>query len=44
MWYLRKVSTLCEQFGLVSTCLCTKYIKFSLKNLRNAREDENGHR
>ena len=44
MWYLRKVVIPCEQFGLVSTCLCSKYMKFRFQNLGNGREDENGNR
>ena len=44
MWYLRKVASSCEQFGLVSTYFCPKYIKFCIQNLRNVREDENGCR
>ena len=42
MRYLRKVGSLCEQLGPVSTCLWPKYIKYCFKNLRNGREDENG--
>ena len=44
MWYLRKVASSCKQFGPVFTCLCPKYIKFYVKNLRNDREDRNGRR
>ena len=44
MWYFRKVESLCEQFGRVSTCLYPKYIKFWKQNLRNGREYENGRR
>ena len=42
MWYLRKVASLCEQLGPLSTCLCPKYITFFFQNLGNGREDENG--
>ena len=41
MWYLRKVAISYEQYGPVSTCLCTKYIKCCFQNLRNGREDKN---
>ena len=44
MWYLRKVSSSCEQFGPVSKCLFPKYITFRFQNLRNGREDKNGRR
>ena len=33
-----------EQFSPVSTCLCTKYIKFRFQNIRNFREDKKGSR
>ena len=44
MWYFRKLASLCEQLGPLSTCLCPKYINFFFKNLGNGREDENGRR
>ena len=40
MWSLRKVVSSCEKLGLVSTVLCSKYIKFYFQNLGNGREDE----
>ena len=42
MWYLKKVGSLCEQFGPVSTCLCPKYKKFYFYNLGKGKEDKNG--
>ena len=44
MWYLRKVVIPCEPFGLDSTCLRPKYMKFCFQNLGNGREDESGSR
>ena len=44
MWYLKKVASLCEELGPLSTCLCPKYIKFFFQNLGNGREDENVRR
>ena len=41
VWYLRKVTSSCEQLRPVFTCLCLKYIKFCFRNLGNGREDEN---
>ena len=42
--YLRKVASLCEQYGPLSTCLCPKYITFRFQKLGNSREDKNGRR
>ena len=44
MSYLRKVVNPCEQFDLVTTCLCPKYMKFSFPNLGNGRKDKNERR
>ena len=44
MWYLRKVTSLCEQLGPVSTCLLKKFLKFCFPNLRNDRKDKNERR
>ena len=40
MWYLRKVASLCKQFGPVTTCLCPKDIKFCVQNYGTGREDK----
>ena len=44
MWYLKKVASLCEKLGPVSTSLRAKFIKFSFRNLGNGEKDKNGRR
>ena len=44
MWYLKKVASLCEQLGPVSTYLRPKFITFSHQNFGNGRKDKNGYR
>ena len=36
--------SLCEHLSPVSTCLCSKYVKFCYETLEIDREDEKGHR
>ena len=44
MWYLKKVANSCKELGSVCISLRPEYIKSSLHNLGNGREDENGRR
>ena len=40
MWYLKKVTSSCEQFSSLSTSLCPKYMKFCFQNLWNSWENK----
>ena len=44
MWYLRKVTSSCEQLCSVSTCLHPKYLKFCFQNFGNDKENKSGRR